>query len=148
MAIRFAGLSALLLLIAGCPALPPGAAIPGPGVLLVPVTPAGQPAANRIIVATSPDQTLGLGTSVNLAAVVTGGAPPYSFTWQLVSGPDQRLSGELSPVATVSGLNLGKSEFRVTVADFAGAVAVGDVNVTVVPVPLPLAGQAVPRVGL
>lgn len=142
-------LTVLTVVLCGCPAAPPADVEAGFGVFFLATftaEPSVPPVADRLAVSTSPDQTVAAGSSVSLLGIVRGGEPPFVFTWERVSGPEQRLSGETSPVATVGGLNYGRSQFRLKVRDFVGATATSDVDVTVVPPSLPQSGQAVPAV--
>ena len=87
-----------------------------------------------------PDQTIILGSVVQLAGSASGGTPPYSFQWQQVSGPVQSIdpANGVGSAIRVTGLLAGAAVFQLTVTDGTSATATDAVTVNVQPPPVTL----------
>jgi hypothetical protein len=138
------GLTTLLvpLALVGCPAIPEdgGAVGIGGGAFFFAgaISGGNEIAKSKVLaVDTGANRTLEIGVTTTLLGIVSGGQPPYSFLWDVVGGPEQTLREPLSPVTTLTTTNLGDSQYRLTVTDFAGARATSDVLISVVPAQLP-----------
>ena len=81
--------------------------------------------AAALVVDAGPDQTIAIGQATQLAAAVTGGVTPYTYTWTPADGLDR--TDILRPTATPSR----DIQYTLTVTDSLGTVASATMKVTV-----------------
>ncbi len=79
------------------------------------------------------DQSVAVGSIVQLTGAAVGGTAPYAFQWQQISGPVQTIDPATGAgaVLTVIGAASGTAIFQLTVTDGAAQTATDTVTVTV-----------------
>lgn len=90
------------------------------------------PGPAALAITTSGDMSITLGQQGTATGIVSGGTPPFTYSWQQVSGPAATLTNPDAAIVTVSSGLPGAIVLRLTVTDAAGAVITADVTVTVV----------------